>query len=279
MAERPAAPPRLGIIAGGGELPALLIQTCRREQRDFHVIALSGNADPAVIGEAPHDWFSVGQYTAIIARLRERGVERLVFCGKVHRPPVSALFGDWRAVLFLARIGGRLLSDNRLLVAIVSELESEGFTIVGPADIEPGLLARRGPYGSVIPTESECRAIAIGLNAARQHGQNDEGQAVVVLGEGVIDREGPDGTDSLIARCAGRRAGEVGPILVKARKPQQDMRSDPPVIGLLTLQKAAAAGFRGIAVEPGGVLLMDGQALGRAADAAGMFLTGLDEAP
>jgi len=279
VADRPAAPSRLGIIAGGGELPGLLIQTCRRENRDFHVIALNDNADPTVIGEAPHDWFSVGQYTAVIARLREKGIERLVFCGKVNRPPLSALFADWRAALFLARIGGRLLSDNRLLVAIVSELESEGFTVVGPADVEPELLARRGAYGSMIPTDSDRRAIAIGLNAARQHGQNDEGQAVVVLGEDVIGREGPDGTDSLIARCAGRRAGDAGPILVKARKPQQDMRSDPPVIGLRTLQKAAAAGFRGIAVEPGGVLLMDGQALGRAADAAGMFLTGLDETP
>lgn len=271
-------PPKLGILAGGGELPALLIQSCRQRGQDFHVIALNGNAQAATIGDAPHDWFSVGAYTAVVKRLREKGVDRLVFAGKVHRPPVSALLGDWRTMMFLARIGGRLLSDNRLLVAIVKELESEGFDVVGPADVEPGLVARRGPYGKRAPTAEDQRAIAIGLEAARQLGLHDKGQAVAVLGESVIDSEGPDGTDALIARCAGRRTGEIGPILVKARKPQQEMRCDPPVVGTLTLQNAAAAGFRGIAVEPGGVLLLDGSAMGRVADAAGMFLTGMDEA-
>ena len=138
------------------------------------------------------------------------------------------------------------------------------------------LLARSGSYGNEAPSEVEMRSIALGFAAAREAGRRDIGQAAVVQGERVLDVEGADGTNALIARCAGLQREGRGAILVKARKPQQEMRSDPPVIGPMTLHKAAAAGFRGIAVEPGGVLVLEAAALGQAADAAGMFLTGVD---
>lgn len=267
---------RLGILAGGGELPALLIQACQRRGWDFHVMAFSGNADPGAIGDVPHDWVRVGEYGRIAERLKEQGVETVVLCGKVERPPMKELLIDWRTVWFLARIGGRLISDNRLLEAVAREFESKGFRVIGPADVEPALLARSGCYGKEAPSDEEMRSIALGFAAARETGRRDAGQAAVVQGERVLDVEGADGTNALIARCAGLQREGPGAILVKARKPQQAMRCDPPVIGPVTLQKATAAGFRGIAVEPGGVLVLEAAALGRTADAAGMFLTGVD---
>jgi DUF1009 family protein len=267
---------RLGILAGGGELPALLIQACRRRGWDFHVLALNGHADPAQIGDAPHDWVRLGGLGHFRDLLKERQVDRIVFCGKVERPRVSDLAMDWRTVLFLARIGGRLISDNRLLEAIVREVESWGVAVIGAADVEPSLLAREGPYGALIPTKEEGEAIALGFAAAREAGRRDVGQAAVVQGNRVLDTEGTDGTNALIKRCADLQQGGRGAILVKARKPQQQMRSDPPVIGLATLQQAAAAGFRGIAIESGGALVLESAALGQAADAAGMFIIGVD---
>ena len=267
---------KLGILAGGGELPALIIRACRRRGWDFHVMALSGNADAAVIGDVPHDWVKLGEYGKVWSLLRDQGVDRVVFCGKVDRPAVSELLIDWRTAWFLARIGGRLISDNRLLVAIVKEFESHGFSVIGPADVDPELLARAGAYGSSLPSEAERQAIALGFAAARGAGRRDVGQAAVVREGRVVDIEGADGTNALIERCASAEPRTAGPILVKARKPQQEMHSDPPVIGMVTLQKAAAAGFRGIAVEPGGVLVLHGPALGKAADEAGMFLVGMD---
>jgi len=266
---------KLGILAGGGELPAMLIQACRQRGRDFHVLALRGQADGAAIAEAPHDWIRLGDYGQTLGRMRQLGITDVVFCGKVSRPPLSDLLIDWRTAWFLARIGGRLISDNRLLVAIVKEFESRGFAVVGVADVEPALLAREGAYGKEEPSEAERRAIALGFAAARAVGRQDLGQAAVVQGDHVLDVEGDDGTDALIARCAGRQSGGRGAILVKARKPQQEMRSDPPVVGMTTVQNAAAAGFRGIAIEPGGAIVLNGAALGAAADAAGMFLVGV----
>ncbi len=270
---------KLGILAGGGELPSMLIQACRERGWPFHVVAFLGQADEDTIAGVPHDWVRLGEAAKLVAALHAAGVDRVVMCGKVHRPSLSALMPDWRGVKFLARIGGRLLSDNRLMEAIVKEFEAEGFAVIGPADVARSLLARAGPYGRLTPSAEEAISIVAGFAAARKAGQHDLGQSAVVQGSTILDVEGPDGTDGLIARCAERQMGGAGAILVKARKPQQEMRADPPVIGMLTVHKAAAARFRGIAVEAGGVLVLDGQALGEAADAAGMFLIGTDVAP
>jgi hypothetical protein len=255
------------------------MQACRARGWPFHVIALRDQADPALVADVPHDWIRLGEAARALDSLRAAGVDRIVFCGKVHRPSLSALMPDWRGVKFLASIGGRLLSDNRLLAALVKGFEAEGFAVIGPADVASSLLARMGPYGRLVPTPAETDAIVAGFAAARGVGRRDIGQAAVVQGATILGLEGPDGTDALIERCAARQRGGSGAILVKARKPQQEMRADPPVIGPVTLRKAAAARFRGIAVEAGGVLVLDGAALGDAADAAGMFLVGADVAP
>jgi DUF1009 family protein len=255
---------KLGILAGGGELPSMLMQACRERGWPFHVVAFRDQADAATVAGVPHDWVRLGEAAKLAEALHAAGVDRVVMCGKVHRPSLSALMPDWRGVKFLARIGGRLLSDNRLMEAIVKEFEAEGFAVIGAADVARSLLARPGPYGRLTPTTEEATSIVAGFAAARRAGRRDIGQSAVVQGSTILDVEGPEGTDGLIERCAAR---------------QQEMRADPPVIGMLTVRKAAAARFRGIAVEAGGVLVLDGRALGEATDAAGMFLIGTDVAP
>ena len=266
---------RLGIVAGGGELPGLLIRGCHRSGRPVHVVALTGHAEPAIVEASPHDWVRLGAAAEAFSRLRAAGAEEVVFAGKIRRPRLRELMPDWRTAGFLARIGGRLLSDNRLVDAIIREFEAEGFRVVGPADVLPELLARAGAYGRLSPTPEEERTIALGMTAARENGLRDLGQAAVVQGGRVLAVEGPEGTDALIAAAASLQEGGGGAILVKARKPQQEMRADPPVIGPATVARAAAARYRGIAVEVGGVLVLEGDALTGALDAAGMFLAGV----
>src|SRR5262245_6765569 len=233
---------KLGILAGGGELPRLLIDACRNEKRPFHVLALRGHADAETVAGAPHDWVRLGAVAGALRALRAAGVEELVFAGRIRRPTLAELRPDWRAARFIAHIGGRLLSgDNRLLESIMSGFEEEGFRVVGPADVAASLLARPGPYGRLSPSDSEAESIAIGLAAARRHGLADLGQATVVQAGEVLGLEGPDGTDALIDSAAPRQPGGGGAILVKARKPQQQMRADPPAIGAATVRRAASA--------------------------------------
>ena len=268
-------PGKLGILAGGGELPQLLIRKCGDLGRPVHVIALTGHAEPAVVEMSPHDWVRLGAAAEAFSKLRDAGAEEVVFAGKIHRPSLRELMPDWRTARFLAHIGGRLLSDNRLVAAIIGEFEAEGFRVVGPGDVAPELLARAGPYGRLEPTADEARAIDAGFVAAREGGRRDQGQAAVVWGEGGVMLEGPDGTDALIDRVGSRPEGAAGAILVKARKPQQELRADPPVIGPRTIGHAVAARFRGIAIEAGGVLILDPDRLAAEADKAGMFLLGV----
>jgi len=268
---------KLGIVAGGGGLPRLLIQTCTREGRPFHVIALQGQAEEGEFGDVPHEWIRLGAVATAFRSLRVAGIEEVVFAGKVIRPSLADLRPDWHAAGFLARIGGRLLSDNNLMEAILAEFESEGFRVVGPADVMRSLLAHPGPYGSQVPTGPELSSADLGLAAARRLGLKDRGQAAVVQGEDVLGLEGPEGTDALIESAASRQVGGRGAILVKARKPQQQMRADPPVIGPSTVRRAGVLGYRGIAVEAGAVLVLEPAAVGETADGFGMFVVGIGE--
>ncbi|MDE2512477.1 MAG: UDP-2,3-diacylglucosamine diphosphatase LpxI, partial [Alphaproteobacteria bacterium] len=206
----------LGILAGSGALPGRLIEACAKARRPVFVLAFIGAADPAIVEKVPHAWIRLGQAGSGLAILRARGVRELVMAGGVRRPSLLALRPDWRTLKFFAALGWRALGDDGLLRAAIHALEAEGFAVVGAESILGGDLAPEGLLGKHAPDAASASDIALGLAAAREHGARDRGQAVVVAGGKVIEREGPDGTDALLERCKGRAAGGV---LVKTSKP------------------------------------------------------------
>lgn len=266
--------PKLGIVAGGGALPGILVQACRRSGRSFAVAALEGHCDPAVAAEAPHRWFRLGALGAMARYLSGEGARELVIAGTVARQPLLRLAPDWRALRFLVGARAWRLGDGQLLNALVAMLErEEGFTVVGADAIAPDLLARPGPVGRVVPDAEAQRDIALGRREALALGAADQGQGVVVRGGRVIGREDRGGTDALLTRC--REAGGTGGVLVKLAKPLQDRRVDLPTIGADTVAAAAAAGLAGIAVEAGGALIVGRDQVAAAADRVGVFVVGL----
>lgn len=270
-------PGRLGLIAGGGHLPARLIAAAHQAGRDVYVIALDGQAEPATVEGTPHAWVRIGAVGRIISILRKEGVDEIVLAGKVERPSLSQLRPDWRAMKFLAARGGRLGGDDELLAAIIAAIEEEeGIRVLAPETLLDELPAPRGALGRHHPTTVDEADIALGVDAARQLGARDIGQAAVVQQGQVLALEAADGTDQLIARAGALRRDGRGPILVKLPKPQQDGRADPPVIGPETVRRAAAAGFSGIAVQAGGTLVVDRPEVARLADEAGLFVVGID---
>ena len=263
---------RLGIIAGGGVLPARLIAACRARGREVFVLALKGHADPSAWpAEVPREEIALGEAGRGIGILRRQGVRDLVMVGPVKRPSMRELAPDWWTVRFFAKVGLRALGDNGLLSAVVAELEREGFHVVGIDEILGDLLAPAGAIGSHRPDSRAQADIAVGVTAARTHGAADLGQAVVVRDGTVIDREDVQGTDALIRRAAPAQ----GAVFVKTAKPGQERRVDLPTVGPATIAAAAAAGFAGIAVEAGATLIVDCKECVTAADAAGLFLFGV----
>jgi DUF1009 family protein len=266
-------PPKLGILAGGGDLPARLIEACRAAGRGFFVIAFDDQTEPETVAGAPHAWVALGAAGTTLKQLGAAGVEEVVFAGSIRRPALSALKPDLRGARILAR--ARSLGDDALLKALVAELEGEGFRVVAPETVLPGILAEPGAYGRHRPDETAEGDIRRGIEVARGIGALDVGQAAVVQQGLVLAVEAADGTDAMLARVRDMAREGPGGVLVKVRKPGQEARADLPAIGPATVRAAAGAGLRGIAIEAAGALVIDRAQVVAAADEAGLFVVGV----
>ena len=268
-------PKRLGILAGGGQLPGRMIEACRAADREFFVLAFEGQTDPAMVEDAPHAWVRLGAVGEAFGHLRAAGVEEIVLAGPVKRPSLADLRPDLRGAAFLARVGANAFGDDGLLSAIVKEVEGEGFRVVGADEVLSVLLTPEGACGGLEPDTLAWSDIRRGIAVARALGRVDVGQAAVVQQGLVLGIEAVEGTDALLQRCAALRRDGPGGVLIKVAKPTQERRVDLPTIGVATIPKAAAAGLRGIALEARGSLIIDREAVAKAADAAGLFVIGV----
>ncbi len=249
--------------------------------RPVFVIAFEGQADPDVVGDAPHAWVRLGAADDALGRLRAEGVEEIVMAGPVRRPTLKELRPDRRAARFLAR-GLLNKGDNGLLGAIVRTLEEEeGFRVVGAAAVLNELRAPEGPFGGFEPDAGATDDIAHGIRVLNAMGHLDIGQAAVVQHGIVLGLEAAEGTRGLLERCGGLRREGRGGVLVKLPKPGQEIRADMPTIGPDTVADAIDAGLAGIAVSAQNTLVLDQPGLVSAADAAGLFVVGVrpDEYP
>lgn len=267
-------PDKLGLIAGGGTLPGLVIEACQAAHRPLHVIALKGHADPAVIGDFPADWIRLGEAGSGFAKLKKAGVTHVVMIGPVRRPTFSELAPDFKTAAFMARVGLKALGDDGLLRAVVGELESEGFHVIGIDQVLNDCLAPAGVLGRVQLDDLAWADLARGIDVALALGRVDVGQSVVVQQGIVLGVEAIEGTDQLLRRTAQLKRSGPGGLLIKVTKPGQDRRVDLPTIGLSTLREAAAVGLRGIAVQAQGTLLLGRDAVVAEADRLGLFLYG-----
>ncbi len=268
--------PKLAIVAGGGSLPLALAEACRTSERPYFLLGLDGFAEPDRLEGHPHRWGRLGAVGRVVATIREEEAAEVVFAGHVRRPSLASLRPDLFTVRLLARVGAKALGDDGLMRHVVKAFEAEGLRVVEVSSILADTLALPGPLGALAPDETALEDIRRGLEVAEALGRADAGQAVVVQQGIVLAIEAAEGTDRMIARASGLRREGPGGVLVKVAKPQQDRRMDLPVIGPDTVEAAAAAGLRGIAVEAGGVLVLDREAAIRSADEKGLFVTGAE---
>lgn len=263
----------LGIIAGGGVMPARLAAAVQASGRRVFILGLEGHADAASIAPFPHALARIGAAGQILSALRGAAVDEIVMIGPVKRPSLLTLMPDAEGAKILGRIGRAAFSgDDGLLAAVIGVLEEEGFRVRGAQEVMDGLAAPEGVLGAVAPGAAVEADIARGVAVARALGAADVGQAVVVQQGIVLGVEAVEGTDALLVRCAGlRREGPPG-VLVKLAKPGQEARADLPTVGVRTVEGAAAAGLAGIAIEAGLTLMPERSATVEAADRLGLFL-------
>jgi UDP-2,3-diacylglucosamine hydrolase len=279
MKNQAEMPRRLGIIAGGGVLPARVAAAAAAVGRQVFILGLEGFADPAVLAPWPHEIQRVGKAGRILAALREHGCQDVVMIGPVRRPSLLDLRPDAEGTRILARIGrAAFAGDDGLLAAVIKVFAEEGFSVIGAHEVMREVLA---PAGVLTRTQPDAQAMADiqrGWEVARALGAADVGQGCVVQQGLVLAVEAIEGTDTMLIRAGTLRRDGLGGVLVKLVKPGQDRRADLPTIGAGTVRHAAAAGLRGLAFEAQSTILADRAACVAAADAAGLFMIGLDPA-
>lgn len=271
---------KLGLIAGGGALPAALAAKCAAAGRPLYVLRLTGFAGPELeaYDGAPCGIAEVGRAFKL---LRAAGCEAVCFAGNVSRPDFAALKPDLRGLALLpAVVAAARGGDDALLRVVLGAFEAEGFVLEGAEEVDAGLTLGPGALGRHAPEAEHLDDLHRALRIARAAGALDIGQAAVVASGLVLAVEAQEGTDAMLARVAslpaalrggeGARAG----VLAKAPKPIQDLRVDLPTLGAATVEGAAAGGLAGVVAEAGATLVVDREATAAAADRLGLFVWG-----
>jgi DUF1009 family protein len=272
----------IGLIAAGGVMPVALAESLAARGIDPVLFALKGLCDPVPVGRFRHHWIAVGQYGRAVKLFRAENCRDLIFIGSLVRPALSELRLDWGSLRVIRRVvaayrGG----DDHLLSGIGGILEQDGFRMIGIKDVAPDLLMPEGCLTRASPSENSAADIARGRELLRALSPFDIGQAAVVIDGHVVAVEDIEGTDGLLARVArlrgeGRiRAKAARGVLVKAPKSGQDLRFDLPTIGPRTIEGTAKAQLAGVAAIAGNTIAVEPQKMIDAADAAGLFVTGL----
>ena len=277
----------LGLIAGNGRFPFLLLDAARAHGLRVVVAAIKEETDAEMNARAAADpdnitvhWLSLGELSKLIETFQREGVTRAVMAGQVkHKQIFSSIRPDWRLAKLLLNL--RTRNTDMLLGAIAKVLEDEGITLVSStAYLEP-MLAPAGRLTARSPDPTELADIEYGLSVARGIAGFDLGQTVVIAAGACVAVEAMEGTDATIARAgalfrtleAEASTLERRLTVVKVAKPNQDKRFDVPVVGLPTIEAMVAAGATCLAIEAGRTLLFDREAMVAAADAAGIAIT------
>jgi DUF1009 family protein len=279
--------PKLGLIAGNGRFPFLLLEAARAHGLEVVVAAIKEETDPEMEARAAADpsvrvhWLSLGELSRLIETFQAAGVTRAVMAGQVkHKQIFSSIRPDWRLAKLLMSL--RTRNTDMLLGAVAKVLGDEGIELISStAYLEP-LLAKPEVMTARGPTPEEERDIVYGREVAKAIAGYDLGQTVVVAAQACVAVEAMEGTDATIARAGdlfrtldgGASTLSRALTVVKVAKPNQDMRFDVPVVGLATIETMRAAGATCLCVEAGRTLLFDRAAMVQAADASDICLIG-----
>jgi DUF1009 family protein len=278
---------RLGLIAGNGRFPFLLLDAARAQGVQVVVAAIKEETEPEMDVRAEEDpgirvhWLSLGELSRLIETFHKEGVNRAVMAGQVkHKQIFSSIRPDWRLAKLLLNL--RTRNTDMLLGAVAKVLSDEGIELISStAYLEP-LLARPGVLTARAPTHEEEQDLAYGRQVAAALAGFDIGQTVVVAGQACVAVEAMEGTDATIERAGAllgtlEADGEASTLerrltVVKVAKPAQDMRFDVPVIGSNTIETMRRAGATCLSIEAGRTLIFDLETIRQLAAAAGIAI-------
>lgn len=268
---------RLGLIAGNGKFPFLVLDAARAMGHDVTIIAANEETSTdlnaaAARANADIHWISIGQLGKCISLLKEAHVTHAIMAGQVKHTKIFAgsIVPDLTFLSVLRKLSFR--NTDGLIGAVAEVLRDHGIELMNSTALLGPLLARPGVLTERAPSEAERKDFEFGYRMADAIAALDIGQTIAVKHQAVVAVEAMEGTDEVIGR-AGYLAGP-GVRIVKVSKPNQDMRFDVPVIGVATIQAMRVAGASALSIDAGKTLVFDGDAVRASADEAGITIVG-----
>jgi DUF1009 family protein len=268
---------KLGLIAGNGRFPFLVLDAARASGHDVTVIGIKEEAFPGLEEAAARPpragfhWLSLGQLGKCISILKDAGVTQAVMAGQVkHTKLFADIVPDMTLLSVLMRLKGK--NTDALISGVADVLQDKGITLLDSTAFLAPLLAAAGTLTRRAPTAEEQVDLDFGYGVADAIAGLDVGQTIAVKSSAVVAIEAMEGTDAVIAR-AGELAGR-GVRIIKVAKPKQDMRFDVPVVGVSTIEAMKSAGATVLSVDAARTLMIDGDAIVRTADAADIAIVG-----
>ena len=266
---------KLGLIAGEGMMPVEIIKHCNATGRELFVVGLESFAKEETLKDTPHIFAKLAEAGKMIKAFKNNHVQEIVLAGGIKRPSLKEMIPDWEGLQIITKLALKKMSDDNLFRAVIAHIEERGFKVVGIEEVVPDMLFSEGIYGRIKPSAEDMDDIQRGITVAKALGTVDVGQAVVVQEGMVLAVEAIEGTNMMLSRAAMLKKEGKAPVLVKVLKPGQDMRVDLPAIGLQTIEQLKKYDIKGIAVEAGGILLIEREAVIQMADKAGIFIIGI----
>jgi DUF1009 family protein len=272
---------RIGLIAGSGRFPLLVLDAARAQGLEVIVAAIKEETSPEIEtrGATAVHWLSLGELSKLIETFQSEGVSHAIMAGQVkHKQIFSSIRPDWRLAKLLLSLAAR--NTDSLLGAIAKVLADEGILLENSTSLLAPLLAKPGTLSRRTPTEAERQNITYGRSVARRLAEFDIGQTVVIAESACVAVEAMEGTDATIERAGKIMASldaEASTLsraltVVKIAKPKQDMRFDVPIVGLATIEAMAESGASCLAIDAGQCLLLDGNVMLQKADELGIAI-------
>ena len=262
---------KLGLIAGNGKFPFLVIDGAHKAGAQVAVAAIREETDPEIEQHADQfTWVGVGQLGKMLRFFKNEGVEKAIMAGQVkHVQIFSSSIPDLRMLKMLLHLPRR--NTDALIGAVARELASEGIELIDSTYFLREQLAQAGTLTKRAPDERERGDIEYGLEVAQEIARLDLGQTIVVRSRACVAIEAMEGTDAVIRRAGDLARGRL--TVVKIAKPDQDMRFDVPVVGVPTIESMHAAGATCLCLTAGKTLMFDREEMIRLANQSKIAIT------
>jgi len=263
----------IGLIAGNGRFPIIFAENARKLGLAVSAVAHVGETAPELEQAVDRiHWIRIGQFNKLIRALKEDGVRQAVMLGGIKKTHMfSDVRPDLRAIALLSRL--RVWKDDGILRAIAEEIESEGIQIRESTFGLRNILVPEGAWSKRGPTNKEVEDINFGWTMAKEIGQLDIGQCVVIKDRVVVAVEAVEGTDEAIRR--GGLLARKGAVVVKRSKPHQDLRFDLPAVGPQTIQVMREVHASVLAIEAHKTIVLDREDMLEQANRAGIAIFGM----